>query len=186
MNIMKTTSYNCFSIVYIMLLLVVSCSDTPSLQRYFVDHQEAPNFITQDVPISILKIDESALTNKQQEAYQSVSRLNFLGYKQNDQNSESLNTELTTVKAILNQEQYNSLIEFRNKGIAVELKYIGNDDKVDEFVLLGVSPDMGFGIVRILGQDMTPEKMVTLVELLQKSDINEEQFKKMFDFFNKE
>jgi len=59
------------SIIISFGLLLVSCNSEPSLQRYFVDHQELPNFMSQDVPISMLKVDEASFTAAQQEAYKS-------------------------------------------------------------------------------------------------------------------
>ncbi|MFV0565063.1 MAG: DUF4252 domain-containing protein [Flavobacteriaceae bacterium] len=180
MNIIKPLS---FLFATSLFILLASCNNTPSLQRYFVDHQEAANFITQDIPISVLNIDQTRLTEAQKEAYKSVSRLNFLGYRATSQNTDSLKAELTTVKAILSQDQYNDLIEFSDKGNRIELKYIGTDDKAEEVVLFGSSPDKGFGIVRVLGNDMTPKKIITLVEVLQNSNIEKEQLEGIFNFF---
>ena len=38
---------------------LVSCSSGVSLQRYFVDNQETKNFISQDIPLSMVKVDQS-------------------------------------------------------------------------------------------------------------------------------
>jgi len=51
------------------------------LQRYYVDHQETNNFIAQDFPLSLIDIDTSLLNDVQQDAYNSVDKLNFLGFK---------------------------------------------------------------------------------------------------------
>jgi len=42
---------------------------------------------------------------------------------------------------------------------------------------------MGFALVRILGDHMSPEKMVTLAEALNNADIDESQMQNMMDFF---
>ena len=42
---------------------------------------------------------------------------------------------------------------------------------------------MGFGIVRILGDDMNPEKMVTLISALQNANIEEDQIGNIMNFF---
>ena len=86
--------FNLILVTLFTAFVLVSCNDKASLQRYFVDNQETKNFLTQDIPISMLKIDESNFTSEQKEAYNSVSRLNFLGYKANETNSETLKTEL--------------------------------------------------------------------------------------------
>ena len=42
---------------------------------------------------------------------------------------------------------------------------------------------MGFGIVRILGDDMNPEKMVTLISAMQDANIGEGQIENIMNFF---
>ncbi|MEN3324336.1 DUF4252 domain-containing protein [Mariniflexile soesokkakense] len=163
--------------------ILVSCTDGASLQRYFVDHQESKDFITQDVPISMLKIDESKFNNEQKEAYNSVKRLNFLGFKANEINDESLKVELAKVKTILSNKKYNDLVEFSDRGNKVVVKYIGTDEEADEVVVFGTSKEMGFGIVRVLGDDMSPDKMVTLVSILQSANVEEAQVQDIMNFF---
>ena len=163
---------------------LVSCNDGASLQRYFVDNQESKNFMTQDIPISMLKIDETKFTNEQKEAYNSVERLNFLGYKANQTNEETLKAELEKVKTILSNGKYKDLMEFSDRGNKVVVKYIGNDEEADEVVVFGSSKELGFGIVRILGDDMSPDKMVTLVSILQSAHVDKGQVQDIMNFFN--
>ena len=174
---------NYFILIIITVYTMVSCDDGLSLQRYFVDHQESKNFITQDLPISMLKIDDSKLTAEQKEAYKSVKRLNFLGYKANETNTENFNSELAKVKAILKSEKYNDLIDFTYNGAKVSMKYVGDDEDADEIILFGSSKEMGFAIVRVLGDDMSPDKLMTLGSVLKNSDIDGAQFKDMMSFF---
>ncbi|CAH8290129.1 uncharacterized protein DUF4252 [Mariniflexile fucanivorans] len=170
-------------LIFVATLMCVSCNDGASLQRYFVDHQESKNFITQDVPISMLKIDESKLTVEQKEAYHSVKRLNFLGYKANETNAQTLKVELAKVKAILKDEKYKELIEFSDRGNKVVVKYMGDDEDADEVVVFGSSKDMGFGIVRVLGDAMSPDKMVALVSVLQNANVDKDQVQDIMNFF---
>jgi hypothetical protein len=165
------------------MFVTVSCNDKASLQRYFVDNQEAKDFLTQDIPISMLKIDESNFTKEQKEAYNSVSRLNFLGYKANETNTEILKAELTKVKSILSADKYNDLVEFSDKGNKIIVKYIGNDEEADEVIIFGSSKELGFGIVRVLGNDMSPDKMVTLVSVLKGANVDEGQLQDIMSFF---
>ena len=101
--------------ILVTALLLVSCNDGASLQRYYVDNQETPNFTSIDLPVSILKMDESKLTDNQKEAYSSVKRLNFLGYRLDENNLAAFNTELAKVKTILKDKKYNDLMEFNDK-----------------------------------------------------------------------
>ena len=175
------------NLVFILVtaLLLVSCNDGASLQRYYVDNQETPNFTSIDLPVSILKMDESKLTDSQKEAYSSVKRLNFLGYRLDENNLAAFNTELAKVKTILKDKKYNDLMEFNDKNAKVLVKYIGNDDTADEFIVFASSNEMGFGIVRVLGDKMSPEKMMTLADAMKNSDIDESQLGGIMDFFKK-
>jgi len=172
----------CILLIIFAASLLVGCNDGLSMQRYFVEHQESKNFLVQDLPISILNIDESTLTEDQKEAYKSVKRLNFLGYKTDSTNVDVFNSELATVKSILKDKKYNELIDFSYDGAKIAIKYVGEDD-ADEFIIFGSSNDMGFGIVRILGDDMSPEKIMTLRQLFESSNVNSSQFKEMMTFF---
>jgi len=172
-----------FSLTFLFGLVLSSCNTEPSLQTYFVDHQEAPNFISQDLPISMLDIDKTNFTEKQQEAFESVKRLNFLGYKIKDASNSDYDTEIQQVKTILKQKKYEDLMEFNNNGRKILVKYIGDDDEVDEFILFGSAKDMGFAVVRILGKNMSPEKMVTLAEALRTINVDENQMQEMLNFF---
>lgn len=161
----------------------VSCSSGVSLQRYFVDNQETKNFISQDVPLSMVKVNQSEFTEEQKEAYKSVSKLNFLGYKADENNAEELQAEIETVKTILSDAKYKDLMEFNDKGNKIVVKYIGDDEEADEVVVFGSSKALGFAVVRVLGNNMNPDKMVTLIGAMQKADVDENQIKDIMNFF---
>lgn len=164
-------------------VFLVSCGDGVSLQRYYVDHQEAKSFITQDIPISMVKIDKSGFTEAQQEAYESVNKLNFLGYKADEGNTETYKAELEKVKTILKADKYTDLMEFSDKGRKIVVKYIGDDEVADEVIVFGSAKEMGFGIIRILGDNMNPEKMGVLVHSLQNANVDENQIQDIMNFF---
>ncbi len=177
------------SIKYIAMVLCLSiglfaCNSEPSLQRYFVDNQEQPNFISQDIPVSMLELDEAKLSDEQKKAYKSVKRLNFIGFKANENNQDTYNTKLTEVRTILSNEKYQDLMEFQDSGNKFVVKYVGNDEEADEVIVLGSSKTVGFGVIRLLGSDMRPENMYTLVEAIRQSDMDMGQFKEMTNFFN--
>ncbi|GAA4817618.1 DUF4252 domain-containing protein [Litoribaculum gwangyangense] len=168
---------------FLATVFLTSCGDGVSLQRYYVDNQESKNFITQDIPLSMVDIDKSTFTEEQLEAYNSVNKLNFLGYKSNETDLESYNLEVAKVKTILKDSKYNDLMEFSDKGNKIFVKYVGDDDEADEVIVFGSSEDMGFGIVRILGNNMNPEKMITLIDAFQKANVDENQIQDIMNFF---
>lgn len=164
-------------------IMLVSCNNGESLQTYFVDNQETPDFISADIPTTIVELDQTILTEDQKEAYNSVKRLNFLGFKLTENNQDAYAQELSKVKSILNDKKYIELMEFNDRAAKVVVKYIGDDDAADEFIVFTSSKDMGFGIVRILGNDMRPEKMATLVNAIQNADIDSSQLEDIAGFF---
>ncbi|MCB4808774.1 DUF4252 domain-containing protein [Tamlana sp. 62-3] len=179
---MKRTITNLLLVV-ITTVFLTSCGDEPSLQQYFVNHQESANFISQDLPLSMVEIDKTGFTKEQLEAYESVKKLNFLGFKSNETNTEMYNQEIAKVKTILANEEYNDLMEFSDRGNKIIVKYLGEEDEADEVIVFGSAKETGFGVVRILGNDMSPEKMMTLIDAFQKANINEKQLENIVNFF---
>ncbi|MBU2950036.1 DUF4252 domain-containing protein [Tamlana agarivorans] len=179
---MKQSSLFCILIICITFCFT-SCSDKTSLQHYFVAHQETKDFISQDFPLSMIEVDKSEFTEKQLEAYHSVDKLNFIGFKLNENNLDTFNTEIAKVKSILKDEKYNDLMTFNIKGDRISVKYLGTDDVADELIIFGSSQEKGFGIVRVLGSDMNPEKLVTLIEAMQKSDFDKAKVEEIMNFF---
>jgi hypothetical protein len=164
-------------------ILLVGCNNGESLQTYFVDNQEAADFISVDIPTTILELDKTTLSQDQKEAYNSVKKLNFLGFKLTENNQDVYTQELSKVTSILNDKKYIELMEFNDPAAKVVVKYIGDDDVAEEFIVFTSSKDMGFGIVRILGNNMRPEKMATLVSAIQNADIDSSQFESITEFF---
>lgn len=177
----RTVKHTLF--VCLLAVVFVSCNDGKSLQAYFVDNQESSNFVTQDIPISMVKIDDSNFTEEQKEAYESVERLNFLGYKADETETEVYKAELAKVKTILSDKKYNDLMEFSDKGNKIIVKYVGTDEEADEVIIFGSAKELGFGIVRVLGDDMNPDKMVTLVTAMQNANVDENQVQDIMNFF---
>ncbi len=179
------TSLIKYIIVAVVLVTTLnSCDQNPSLQTYFVDNQEKNNFLSIDIPVSMLKIDETKLNDEQKEAYNSVQKLNMLAFKTDSLNQTDFKAELAKVQSILDDKKYEELIRGGNaKDGRFILKYIGEDDDIDEFILFGSSNEMGFAVVRILGNDMDPSKIMKLGSILDKSNVDDSQVKQMMDFF---
>lgn len=170
-----------------MILLVVtfqSCNQGASLQRYYVDNQEQPNFLSVDVPVSMLNLDKQQLTQDQNDAYKSIQKLNMLAYKVNPTRQLEYETELAKVKTILDDPKYEELIRGGDSEVGkFSIRILGKEDDVEEFILFGNSDDKGFAIVRILGNDMNPNKIMTLFSVLDKANIDDAQISKFTEFF---
>lgn len=172
-------------VLFLMLLLLTfSCSQGPSLQTYYVDNQEKPGFLSVDIPSSFLKIDKATLSSEQLEAYQSINKLNMLGYKVDANNIAVYNSELTKVKTILDDDQYEELIRGGNtQDGKFVVKYTGDIENIDEFIIFGNAADKGFAIIRVLGKDMNANKIMTLSQVFDNSNVDDDSVKQFMEFF---
>ena len=62
------------------------------------------------------------------------------------------------------------------------VKYLGEDDAIDEVIIFGSNNDQGFALIRVLGDDMNPAYLMTLMKALQKSDYKGEGIGSLQDF----
>lgn len=57
------------------------------------------------------------------------------------------------------------------------ISFVGTDDHIKEFVFYANKKENGFAVVRILGKDMNPTDVMTMLSVLQHSNIDLEQLK---------
>lgn len=157
-------------LLIVLTLIVSSCSSTQSLQEYYVDNSENPNFLFFDVPASILNMEEADLTESQRTALASLKKLNILAFKKTTKNSGEYKIEKTNVKAILNKGEYTELMKMNTEYGRATIKYKGAEDAIDEVIIFGDNKEKGFALVRVLGKDMNPAQFVQLIQAIQKSD----------------
>ncbi len=168
-----------------LVAVMFSCNQGESLQSYYVNNQEELNFISVDVPVSFVEFEDDALTNEQQEAYESIDKLNMLGYNLKEGNEEEYKTELTKVQTILNNEKYEELMRGGNAkdGKFIVKMIAGAGESIDELIVFGSSTERGFAIVRVLGDDMEPAKIIKLGDALGKMNTDENAIKDFMGFF---
>ena len=171
----------------VMLLLVTaftSCNQGPTLQTYYVDNELEPGFASFDVPTSIVNVENVDMTEEQEEAYNSVGKLNVLTFMKDDTDTEDYKLELEKVNTILKNPKYEELMRGGN---AVDgkfvVKFLGDIDNIDELIIFGNAKNKGFVIARILGDDMNASKLMSLSSVLEKADFDKAQLKGLTDFF---
>lgn len=167
----------------LLLMSFIACEKEPSLQKYFVEKTESTDFISVDMSPSILNIKPDALSIEQQEALKTFKKMNILAFKINEENKTKFDGERTKVKEILKNEKYQELMKFGSGKEGASIYFVGKDDAIEEFVLYGSKDENGFAVVRILGDKMNPEDLMTLLSALQKSDIDMEQLKPLEGIF---
>ncbi|MEO9893434.1 DUF4252 domain-containing protein [Aurantibacter sp.] len=164
------------------LVLITACSSTQSLQEYYVDNSDNPNFLKFDVPTSVLNLSAAELTESQRKAMQSFKKLNVLAFKKTVDNAVEYTAEKKVVKNILKNDNFNELMKLNFGAGNASVQYLGDDDAIDEVVIYGSSDDKGFALIRILGDDMNPAQLVELLKAVQKSDYKGEGLEQIVDF----
>lgn len=166
-----------YLIAFGICLLLCGCSPGPSLEKYFVKKSENKDFIQIDLSPSMLKLDPKSLTVEQAKAIESLDKLNVLVFKGNEGNKAVYQAEKDTLTQILKKNKYQELMKFNRQGQGASVSFVGTDDDIEEFILFGYSPDSGFGVVRVLGDHMTPNGIVAILSVLKDSKVGMEQLK---------
>lgn len=171
------------AVLAILLIGVSSCSNKESLQRYYVDSAEKEGFVNLDIPSSMLDISKVELTENQKEAYSSIKKLNVLAFPVTAENKSVYETEKAKVKTILSGDNFHELLRLSDKDKGAVLKYTGSEEAIEEVIFFGTDNDRGFALVRILGQDMSPEKMVEFIKIIEKADIDDDRLGELKGLF---
>lgn len=158
-------------------VMLSSCNSEPSLQKYFVENSENKNFLALDVSPEILNVDQKKLSVVELEAVKSFKKMNVLAFKLTDKNKTEFEKERAKVNLILKDKKYQQLMKFGSGKEGASVSFVGTDEHIEEFILYANKKENGFAVVRILGKDMSPTAVMTMISVLQKSNIDLEQLK---------
>lgn len=168
----------------ILVAAFTSCNQGPTLQTYYVDNELKSGFTSIDIPTSFLNIDQTTLTQEQKDAYESVDKLNMLAFIIDKTNKASYDIELSKVTNILKNPKYQELVRGGNtEDGKFVVKFLGEENSIDELVILGNANEKGFAIIRVLGDDMNVNKIMKLSSVLDKANIDDSQISQFADFF---
>ena len=161
----------------------MACNSKSTLQSYFVDHQESAAFISVDLPIDFLKIDSKEINQRQINAIESIDKLNMLGYSIKSGQKEVYSAEIAVLTKLLQDVKYNELISFGNSNEGrVHIYYVGDNSSIDEFVVFTTSIDIGFAVIRVLGNEMNLSEIMQLGPIIDKSVSESLNVDDFFDF----
>ena len=167
------------------VIILCSCEDKPSLQKYFVENTESSKFIAVDLAPSIIKTDKMALSETEIAALKSFEKMNILAFRTDSTNSVVYEEEIKEVKTILKDESYQQLMKAGSGNDGAAIYFVGADDEhIEEFVVLVGKKENGFAVVRVLGNDMNPTHIMNMLSLLQKSQVNLDQLKPLQQLMN--
>jgi hypothetical protein len=169
---MKRTLY----LLALLAVVLVSCEQEPSLQKYFVENGDKKDFVTLDIAPTFINADSLDLTADEKTALESLHKFNILAFKSTKTNGKEYAAEKEKVKTLIKTE-YDELMKVNSGDAGVSINTKGEGEHIEEFVVFVHQKDNGFGVMRVLGDDMTPANVFTIVQLLQKANINMEQLK---------
>lgn len=153
-------------------LFLLSCNSEPSLQKYFVENSEKKEFISFDISSSIVNIDKTKLTAEQKTALESFDKMNILAYKLDKNNEAQYDAESQKVTQILKGKEYQELMKIGSGKDGASVSYVGSDDNINEFVLFAKRKENGFAVVRILGNNMNPNNIMTMLSVIKSANVD--------------
>ena len=156
------------------ILLTIACDSNPSLQKYYVDSKENSEFISVDLPSSILQLKDTEVSDEIKNTLETIKKVNFLALQVNETNKELYTSEKVKVNAILKNPKYKQLMRMNMGGANVSVNFLGEGDAIDEVVIFGADGDKGFAIIRVIGENMNPSDILKLTqEIKMDGDSNE-------------
>lgn len=159
--------FKIIGIVVVIASTIIACDSSPSLQKYIVESKENEEFMSIDLPASILQLKDTELSEELKSTLKTIKKVNLLVLQLTDTNKELFESEKVKVKSILKNSKYQQLMRVKMMGVNVTVNFLGEDDAIDEVIIFATDNEKGFGIIRILGEHMNPSDIVTLSQQLK-------------------
>lgn len=160
------------------MFALTSCDTNPSLQKYYVDSKENNEFISVDLPSSILQLQEENMTEELKGTLQTIKKLNFLALQLTETNKELYTSEKEKVRKILKNDKYKQLMRMNSGKGSITVNYLGNEEAIDEVIVFGSDDSKGFALVRVIGENMNPSDILKLTQEIQ-LDKNSNELKQL-------
>ena len=172
-----------YSISLIALALSLASCSEKSLQKYLVEKQDDDHFVKMDIAASLLQGNESNLSQEETETLKTIKKVNVVAYPITKGDSINYNLERAEILKILGQEQYKELARMNSEQWKITLKYTGEEDAVDEVIVFGSDDEKGFAVFRVLGNNMEPVKIMTLLKAADKNNLDFSKFSGLGEIF---
>ena len=153
-------------------LTLFSCSNEKSLQRYLVDRQDDDSFLKIDIAASLLQTDNNNLSQEEKDILETVKKINVVAYPIKGENAADYEVKRQELKNIIGQEQYKMLMKYGSNKQGATLKYLGEENAIDEIIVFASDDEKGFALFRLLGEKMEPAKMMKLMKAIEKGDVD--------------
>ena len=164
-------------------LTLFSCSNEKSLQRYLVDRQDDDSFLKIDIAASLLQTDNNNLSQEEKDILETVKKINVVAYPIKGENAADYEVKRQELKDIIDQEQYKMLMKYGSNKQGATLKYLGEEDAIDEIIVFASDDEKGFALFRLLGEKMEPAKMMKLMKAIEKGDLDVSKLESIGNIF---
>lgn len=170
---MRKITVNILGLV-ILAGLIFSCnSSDKSLQQFIVNQQEKTDIISLDLPVSMLALQEELQDEEDLKILKSIKKANILAYQIKDSSKTRYLSDKEQLKKILKQDKYGELLRYGKGTEGAKVYMVGEEDAIDEIIIFANNDSMGWLVLRILGDEMKPEK---IMQLMQKVDLENSDF----------
>lgn len=153
--------------------LLLSCNNDLSLQQFIIEQQEKQDVLSFELSSSLLTATQDLQSEADLETLKSVKKITVLAYQLKDTESEKYADEVQHVSEVLRQDKYAELLSYGKGEQKAKVYLVDTGDAIDEFIVFANDNKLGWLLVRILGNDMKPEK---IIPLLQKVDFDKGNF----------
>src|SRR5690606_22481368 len=119
------------SILYLLTALItavvilVSCSTGPSLQKYYIDKSDEKGFMTFDLGASLIQTDSLKLSKEEVKALESLEKLNILMY---EGDAARVQKEKDSVKGLIKSGNYEQLMKLGSVKKGASISLLGEGD----------------------------------------------------------
>lgn len=175
-------SIKILGLMLVSILFLTACDTNPSLQKYYVDSKENAEFISVDLPASIIQLKDGNVSEEVKATLNTIKKVNFLALQLTEDNKDLYDAERTKVKAILKNPKFKQLLRMNRGSGSVTVNYLGEEDAIDEVVIFGSDKNQGFALVRVLGENMNPADILKITNDLQ-LDGDSQQLKQLEGIF---
>lgn len=169
-------------LLFMASIALISCNEK-SLQKYLVEKQDDPKFVKVDIPASMLEGKNSNFSPEEKEILHTIKKVNVVAYPYKDGDIAQFEMEKKELQDILNQDKYKELTRIKSNDWNATLKYLGEEDAIDEVIVFASDNERGFALFRLLGENMRPDQMLQLMNSAEKSKLDFSQFEGLFNGF---
>ena len=179
-----TTLTKLVTAAVLIAMALMSCSNEKSLQKYLVEKQDDDKFMKIDLATSLLQAEGNTLSEDEKNILDSVKKINVVAYPLSEGNTAEYEAEKQNIAQLLSQDKYKTLMKMGSNNQGATLKYVGEEDAIDELIVLASDDTKGFAVFRLLGDNMSPADMIKLMTSIEKGDVDIKSLQSIGELFD--